>query len=128
MTSLSRHSKAVMAAGDAIALAGVVWVYFSFDPSSYLFPRCMFLTITGLQCPGCGSQRALHALLHGDIAAAWAHNALLLIELPLIAALVVAWRLRRRYPALHRALNSRSLIITLLTVIILWTIVRNIAI
>lgn len=46
-------------------------VYFFFDPAgSRLFPRCPFLSLTGLRCPGCGSQRALHSLLHGEIARA----------------------------------------------------------
>lgn len=103
-------------------------VYFMFDPAgSGWFPRCPFLTLTGLQCPGCGSQRAIHALLRGDIAGAWRLNALLLIELPFMGLLAVAWIMRHRHPRLRAILNSGPLILTVTTIIIIWTIVRNIA-
>ena len=39
------------------------------------FPKCLFFSLTGLQCPGCGSQRALHSLLHLDLVAALRYNA-----------------------------------------------------
>lgn len=39
--------------------------FFFFDPATQgMFWRCPFNAITGLDCPGCGGQRALHALLH----------------------------------------------------------------
>ena len=48
------------------ALVVFGFIYFALDPSrSDLFPRCVFLSLTGYKCPGCGSQRAIHALLHG---------------------------------------------------------------
>lgn len=102
-------------------------LYFYFDPAgSVWFPKCPFLVVTGLQCPGCGSQRAIHALLHGDITTAWHTNALFILELPLILFLFLAWGLRHRYPSLRRLLSARPFILTLLTLIVLWTIVRNI--
>lgn len=69
--------------------AGVV--LFRFDPThSNFYPTCQFHRLTGLQCPGCGSLRAIHQLLHGRVAAALRFNALLVISLPLLAA----WSLR----------------------------------
>jgi len=59
------------------------FVYKSFDPStSLLFPPCPFRVVTGLDCPGCGSQRAAHDLLNGDVVAAFEHNQLLVTALP----------------------------------------------
>lgn len=113
--------------GVAVAcVVGALILYFTLDPSTNYFPRCMFHEITGLQCPGCGSQRALHSLLRGDFSAAWHYNALFILELPLLVLLVAAWYLRSRIPVLHRVLNSRSVILTILAIIILWTIFRNI--
>jgi predicted membrane protein len=72
----------------AIALSvaiAIFVIYFFFDPARYnLFPKCPFHTLTGLDCPGCGSQRAIHALLHGDILAACNYNILLVISIPLL--------------------------------------------
>lgn len=118
-----RHRRTLVA-GLIIAVV-VMAVYYMLGPESGLYPRCMFRQLTGFDCPGCGSQRAIHALLHGRIAEAWHYNALLLIEIPLIAALLIARPLRHRYPFLHRLLNSRALILTLLATIVLWTIIRN---
>jgi hypothetical protein len=47
-----------------------------FNPEQYHFPRCPFLSLTGFQCPGCGSQRAMHYLLHGHIVQAARMNLL----------------------------------------------------
>ena len=57
---------------------------FCFDPSSHgFYPTCLFHQTTGLLCPGCGSLRALHQLLHGHIEAAFHFNPLLVLSLPL---------------------------------------------
>lgn len=59
------------------------------DPSGVTpFPVCPFYAITGLYCPGCGTLRALHALLHADIRSAFGFNAVTVLLFPM---LVVAW-------------------------------------
>jgi hypothetical protein len=58
-------------------------VLFYFDPASHgFYPVCLFHEATGLWCPGCGSLRALHQLLHGHIFAAFRFNPLLVLSLP----------------------------------------------
>lgn len=116
----------VLAAAGIIAAIAILAAYYTLAPESGIYPRCMFRQLTGLDCPGCGSQRALHALLHGHIAEAWSYNALLLIEIPLIATLFAAYPLRHRYPSLHRVLNSQAITLLILATIIGWTIIRNI--
>lgn len=68
-----------------ILLAMVVPIYYWFDPSqSDFMPRCVFKTYLHIECPGCGFQRALHALLHGDIQASLAFNPFLIISIPIL--------------------------------------------
>jgi len=114
--------------GCALALAVMAGVvYFAFDPSQAgFFPRCTFLTLTGYKCPGCGSQRALHALLHGDIAAAWQHNAALLVAIPVVAVYLVGELKRTTWPRFYRAISHPWLVYTILAAIILWWVGRNI--
>jgi uncharacterized protein DUF2752 len=58
---------------------------FAFEPGrTGFFPICMFRFLTGYQCPGCGSTRALHQILHGHLVAAFMLNPLFLIALPFI--------------------------------------------
>lgn len=53
---------------------------YTFAPSGNRFyPQCVFHSVTGLDCPGCGTTRALHALLHGDVAAAFRFNPMLFV-------------------------------------------------
>ncbi len=112
-------------AGIAVAI-GVVAVYAVFDPNEVYFPKCPVKLLTGLDCPGCGSQRALHALLHGDVAAAVGFNALLVAAIPLLTLLTVAEMAPVRLQRLRYFLNSRGFILSVLAVIVAWTVARNI--
>jgi hypothetical protein len=53
------------------------------------FPECPFHRLTGLYCPGCGTIRAIHALLHGDPLSAFRYNPLAVLSLPLLILLAL---------------------------------------
>ena len=73
-----------------------MFVLFRFDPAQHgFYPVCFLHQSTGLQCPGCGSLRAAHHLLHGDLAGAWHFNPLLVTALPLVAGFVARFYFRR---------------------------------
>lgn len=61
-----------------------VLIFFFFNPATELFVPCPFYLITGFYCPGCGSQRAIHLLLHGDILGAFRFNPLMVLTLPIL--------------------------------------------
>ena len=62
------------AAGVALAAAALL---FAFDPAvKWWFPSCPLNALTGWLCPFCGSLRAVHAILHGELPAAWTFNPL----------------------------------------------------
>ena len=123
---MSRRSVIAMLAVAAVVVAGVV-IYSTFDPSaSRWFPRCPFLMLTGLKCPGCGTQRAFHALLHGDVLSALHFNALLPVSIPLLLLYGYAELVRTRKPRFYNRVNSVTAILAVLIVVIVWWIVRNI--
>jgi len=69
----------------SLVLAAGSTVLFLFDPSdSDFYPSCPFYTLTGLYCPGCGTMRAGHALLHGNLGEALGLNPLMVLMLPLL--------------------------------------------
>ena len=74
-----------------IALAPLaVLALFWFDPvTTCAYPVCPFHQLTGLWCPGCGTTRALHQLLHGNVAMAFRLNSLAMLMLPLAGYLAV---------------------------------------
>lgn len=73
-----------------------------------LLPPCPFHWLTGIYCPGCGATRALHALVHGDMAAALAMNPLLVVALPVVVLMLahVAGWLPARWLGLVRRLSD----------------------
>ena len=83
--------------GGGLVGATGLFLLWRFEPEGqFFFPRCFLHAATGLECPGCGGLRATHALLHGDIAAAWRLNPMLLLGLPLVAWSVAAVAAARR--------------------------------
>ena len=79
--------------GAAAVLGWLVLLYVS-DPehSTLHHLPCPFHWLTGWHCPGCGTQRALHDLLHGRLAEAFGHNAALVCTIPLLG---LQWGLGR---------------------------------
>ena len=68
----------------AVAAAAAI-LYFK-NPTT--FPgwlQCPFFATTGLHCPGCGTLRAMHALLHGEVLSALDLNPLTVLTLPFLA-------------------------------------------
>lgn len=117
----------VATAAVVVIVLGIVgWFYYAVDPSSGLMPRCAFKHITSYDCPGCGVQRALHALLHGDIATAWHYNAFIFFAIPVAIFYSIAEILRHRYPRLHNNINRPVVLIIITLAIIIWWIGRNI--
>ena len=77
----------VLCAG-AVAVVGAVYLYFH-NPYSYPLP-CIFYSVTGLYCPGCGAGRACYSILHLEFADAFCYNPRLTILLPLIGLYIMA--------------------------------------
>ena len=124
MISVRRTLVIVLAVAVLMLMA---FIYYALDPSaSSLFPRCAFLEFTGYKCPGCGSQRAVHALLHGDVVTAFRYNALLLIAIPWIGLCLYAESRRTRNPQLYVRLNAPLLIWLFLAMVLIWWVLRNI--
>jgi hypothetical protein len=98
-----------------------------FDPAtSGFFPPCPVKYLTGWYCPGCGSLRALHQLLHGHLGAAWAMNPLTILLLPFLAYGLISHGLYAvRGQGLYSPVVPALWIRGLCAVIILFGIARN---
>jgi len=82
-SAVGRCGKPFAAAMAGLAAAAILY---AFNPAeSSFFPPCLFHALTGLHCPGCGSMRGLHQLLHGNLTAALGMNALMVLSLPFLA-------------------------------------------
>lgn len=111
-----------------ILLLLVGLIYYFYHPSHYqLFPKCIFKSMTGLSCPGCGAQRATHELLHLKLKSALTYNPLLVISLPyaLIGLLLYQTKLKEGFPKTRQFLFGKKSLLVVLFIIILFFIFRN---
>ncbi len=98
---MSTRRRALAIGGVAVGAVGAhvaAAVFFAGnDPySTEIFPPCPILAATGWQCPACGGTRAAYSLFHGDIAASWAMNPLLLALYAAAAILVASFAVTAR--------------------------------
>lgn len=108
----------------AVAAGGVLYAVDPHQPGHY--PTCPFLALTGYFCPGCGSLRAIHDLLHGDVAGALARNPAVLLVVPylLVALATWAWRSTGR-PAPRSTSLPPAVVWGLLVVVPAYGLLRN---
>lgn len=106
-----------------VAVAAGAWVLYTFPPvTAGFYPQCAFRQLTGLDCPGCGSTRALHALLHGRVGEAFLFNPFLFAVM-LLGAIALPGMLRSQPP---RFLYSRWFGWGSFVVVMTWWIGRNV--
>src|SRR5437899_2135136 len=122
-SAMRRLAGPLAVAVAAIATIGVVAVVDPNQPGHY--PLCPFKAVTGLDCPGCGSLRCIHALSHFDVKTALDQNLFTVIALPFIVVTWVRW-FRRSWMGQPRPapLSPRIIKAIAFAVIAFW-IVRN---
>ena len=104
-------------------------IYFFYHPAHYqMFPKCIFKNATGLSCPGCGAQRAMHELLHFNLKNAFAYNGLLVLSLPyvLVGILFHQTSLKKKFPKARQFLFGSKTLYVILGTAIGFFIFRNI--
>lgn len=116
-----RSGNLFRAAVAFVAVAALAWYYFR-DPAVAPAPRCLLQAITGYDCPGCGTQRALHAILHARVGEAWAFNPAVFFAVPMAALYLLADRLPR---FVQRVLYAPAFILAVAAAILAWWIGRN---
>lgn len=119
------YRKLFIVALAVIVLAGLCFV----DPVSGIWvPKCPFRLLTGLNCPACGIQRFLHALLNGRIFEAIHYNYYLVYALPYAALFVVEWLMPdgKARERLAMVIENRYVVWFYVVTFFIWLVVRNI--
>lgn len=110
-----------------VVVSGLIYFYFK-NPAEGFYPPCPFLYFTGFYCPGCGSSRALHQLLHLNIARAFGFNPLMVISIPFVLYLLIAHfdiKVKGR-SILRRIPFNKRFYIVMIFVFIGYGVIRNI--
>ncbi len=95
-------------------------IVYCIDPTQHTLVPCLFHSLTGLSCAGCGMTRAAHCMMHGQWQQAWQWNPLAYAVLPLMvfhflqrAARWLGWS-TSRFPFRSQPLQIFSLIAVLI--------------
>jgi hypothetical protein len=106
-----------------LSLAVGATYLFIFEPGKTgFFPACPFRTITGFTCPGCGSTRGLHRLLHGDVVGAFEFNPLMVVALPFLLYALVRYTTAAvtGRPLKVNRLNAKYIWVLLVVIVSFW--------
>jgi len=111
-----------------LTLLGMLSLYVFWNPTeTNIFPSCPVYAATGIYCPGCGSQRAAHKILNGNIVEGIRHNYLIVL-----LAIVLLYQgfvyvmndlLSKNIPNL---LHKSKVTFSILIIVILFWVLRNI--
>ena len=111
-----------------LVLLGGILLY-NLNPTQYWFmPKCPFKLITGLNCPGCGIQRAIHALMHGEIKEAIHYNYYLLYSGPYAVSFLLVWLMPQNSfrDKLKSLIENKHVVNFYIVTFLMWLVIRNI--
>jgi hypothetical protein len=112
-----------------IFISGILLVllYFYVNPSEVNFlPKCPLYVTTGIYCPGCGSQRATHELLHFHLLGVLKQNALYVLGLLILAYHIIISLLNSFFhkKVYNYIYHPKTPLVLLIIILIFW-ILRN---
>ena len=125
-TEERRSARRTLVVTILIAVAGATALLIKPPVPGGIYAPCPWHYLTGTWCPGCGSLRGLHRLLHGDVAGFARYNAFAAAALPFLlwSFVGVACRALAGY-RLPQLVLGRMWILGLGMLIIVWGVVRN---
>lgn len=107
----------------AFLCIGLIYSYFY--QMGFQIP-CVYYTLTGLYCPGCGISRMCISLLHFDLKSAFRYNAGVMLALPVIT--IVTFQLFVQYVrtgSKNLTMRQNRVVWILIIYFILFGILRN---
>lgn len=107
---------------------GMLSLYFFWDPSHVaIFPKCPFHELTGIYCPGCGSQRAVHDIINGEVIDGFRHNYLIIMVIMILGYQgYVLFSQHILKKTVENLLHKSKITNTILVLVIMFWILRNI--
>ena len=116
--------------GFGVMLILTILLYKNYNPmDSDFLPKCPLWSFTGIKCPGCGSQRAIHHLLSFHVLSAIQENILLVFSIPYLLIVFVTKNIKKPSAKLisfrNKFFDTKATYIILFIVIIFW-IYRNV--
>lgn len=110
-----------------VIIVGSLIIYYYINPSSRIwFPQCPVKLLTGYSCPGCGIQRAFHALLHGNVGQALAYNYFFVLSVPYFILACIALILRGKFSNFEKIVEGRTLALIYVVCYCAWFVIRNV--
>jgi hypothetical protein len=108
-------------------IGGGIYYFYQNDPaqSETVFILCATKNISGIDCPGCGSQRAFHELLHGNFIKAAKLNLTIYFFTPLLLFLFLKTVLKPFRIDLPDLLITTKRLMLILFFLLLFTVLRN---
>lgn len=108
-------------------LGGGIYYFYQNDPaqSETVFILCVTKNISGIDCPGCGSQRAFHELLHGNFIKAAKLNLTIYFFTPLLLFIFLKTALKPFRIDLPDLLITTKRLMLILFFLLLFTVLRN---
>ena len=109
-------------------VAAVVIYYYLIPIESHpnLALGCPLKSLTGLECPLCGGQRAFHALLHGEFEKALSYNYFLVIAVPYLSLLMYTGISKSKLASkLDKYVYNNYVFFSFFVLAIVWGVVRN---
>ena len=113
----------------ASALLLCVAVLYIWNPEeAEWLPKCPFHLLTGLDCPACGSQRAVYSLLHLHMAEALKYNLFMVISIPfgILIVLTTWFDPGNRMDGLRNFCYNKYTVTGYVILFFVWWIARNI--
>lgn len=101
--------------------------YASFVTTTGFGLPCLFNTITGLKCPGCGITHMCISILHGDFKSAMQYNFVLFWLTPLFVYLIGDYLFRYIKTGTFKLLKWQSILTYIIIgILVIFGIIRNI--